>query len=216
MKILNMVFGGAVDWINRLKDLEDVSAGIYIKARADIALRDSTKCPFHKKGLFACEFGINEIDSVYLEELENIGYVTHRVNGNKLLLILGENFQWYTDPKQGDHPTRDFIKYYNELCANYDIVNNSVFEPKTFAMIKQIMGKKDWKQIMEFTFKNWGWIKKELNVGLPTLNVLASSYYWRRIENQFHSKPATVHVGNRHTVNEGDEQFEVKAPKIKK
>lgn len=216
MKILNMVFGGAVDWINKLKDLEDVSAGIYIKARADIALRDSTKCPFHKKGLFACEFGVNEIDSVYLEELENIGYVTHQVNGNKLLLILGENFQWYTDPKQGDHPTRDFIKYYNELCANYDIVNNSVFEPKTFAMIKQIIGKKDWKNIMEFTFKNWAWLKKELNVGLPTINVLSSSYYWRRIENQFHSKPATVHVGNRHTVNEGDEQFEIKAPKIKK
>ena len=216
MRILNMVFGGAMEWINKLKDLEDVSAGIYIKARADISLRDYTKCEYHKQGLLACEFNSDEIDEVYLQELEDIGYVTKRTNGNKLVLILGENFQWYTDPQKTENPMKEFIKHYNSLCASYDIPNNSVFEPKTFAMMKTVMGRKNWKETMEFTFKNWGWLKKELNVGLPTINVLASTYYWRRIENQFNSKPSPNHVGNRHTVNEDDTQFEAKAPKIRK
>jgi hypothetical protein len=216
MRILNLVFGGAMEWVNKLKDLEDVSAGIYIKARADIALRDSLKCPYHKQGLFACEFGLDEIDQVYLDELIDIGYVKTQKQGKKLILILGENFQWFTDPKTTEHPTKEFIKFYNSLCANHDIPNNGVLEPKTFGMIKQIMAKRKWKEVIEFAFKNWSWLKKELNVGLPTLNVFASSYYWRRIENQFESKPALTHVGNRHTVSEDDTQFEAKAPKIKK
>lgn len=216
MRILNLVFGGAMDWINKLKDLEDISAGIYIKARADIALRDGLKCPYHKKGLFACEYGFNEIDQVYLDELVAIGYVKTEVHGDKLILILGENFQWYTDPQKTDHPTKEFIKFYNSLCAANDIPNNAVFEPKTFGMIKQVMAKQQWREVVEFSFKNWSWLKKELNVGLPTLNVFASSYYWRRIENQFKSKPTLTHVGNRHTVAEDDVAFEAKAPKIKK
>ena len=167
-------------------------------------------------GIFACEYEINEIDKTYLEELVNIGYIKIKTEGKKLIMILGENFQWYTDPQKTEHPFKEFISHYNSLCAEFDIPNNCVFEAKTFSMIKQIMAKNKWKEIMEFAFKNWSWVKKELNIGLPTLNVFASSYYWRRIENQFKSKPSLTHVGNRHTVAEGDEAFEAKIPKIKK
>ena len=216
MRILNLVFGGAMEWINKLKNLEDVSAGIYIKARAEIALRDSSKCPHYKEGLFACEYGLDEIDPTYISELVDIGYVTTRVKGDKMLLVLGENFQWYTDPDKTEHPHKEFIRHYNSLCAEFEIPNNCVFEPKTFAMIKQVMAKTNWKEIMHFAFKNWSWLRKELNVGLPTLNIFASSYYWRRIDNHFKVKPTLTHVGNRHTVTEGDEAYEAKAPKIKK
>ena len=218
MRILNMVFSGgdAMDWVNKLKGVEDTSAGIYIKARADISTRDHTKCEYYKQGLLACEYGLSELDPDFVRELEEIGYVAVRVENKKLILVLGENFNWYTDPQKSENPMKEFIRHYSQLCASYDIPNNAVFEAKTFSMMKSIMVRKNWKEIMEFCFKNWSWMKKELNVGLPTINVLSSTYYWRRMENQFKSKPNNNHVGNRHAVEEGDEEFEVKAPKIRK
>lgn len=214
MKILNLIMSSKVDWLKKLKGLEDVSVGVYIKARAEISDKEKN-CKFYASGLLAQEYGIDEIDEVYLDELESIGFVKTKKEGDKLILILGENFQWYTDGPTKVNEQMDFIRYYSKLCAEYDIPNDAVNEPKTHKMIKVIRSYENWKEKLEFVFKNWRkFLSKELSVGRPTLNVLSSQFYWRRIESAYSNKPMVENLGNRYDNQSENSEFEFKKPTI--
>jgi hypothetical protein len=215
MKIFNLLMSGKMEWLGKLKDLEDTSAGIYIKARASILERDKA-CKFYSEGLLAEEYDLNEIDEAYIQELEDIGYIRTETRGKKLILILGEDYQWYTDGPKRTNEQMDFIKLYSKLCSEYDIPNNAVNEPKTHKLIKVIRSYENWESKLEFVFKNWKkHLSKELNTSLPTLNVLASQYYWRRIENVYLNKPVTENIGNRYGSSAEDSEFEFKRPTIR-
>lgn len=95
MKLVHCLLVNKMEWLYRLREMEDQSAGIYIKARASIQGRDK-KCPYLKKGLLVCEYGKDEIDPLYLDELEKAGLIKLKSVGNKLFLYLGEEGVFYT------------------------------------------------------------------------------------------------------------------------
>lgn len=193
-----------MDWMIKLKDLEDTAVGIYVKARINISERDQRTCPFYADGILAAVYGEDELDMDFVNELVGINYVKVQHIPHKLVLVLGEGGQWYTDPIQKSHPQHEFIALYSKLCATNAVDNNLALEKKTFGMIKQVMAKPDWREVLDFAFANWAWLKKELNVGLPTPNVLASDFYWRRIVNQMRNKPS---IANRYTPTVEDDSW---------
>lgn len=197
--IFNLIVSSRMNWLNKLRDVEDTSAGIYVKARADIAARDPKSCPFFAEGLLAIEFDADELDPDFVKELVDIGYAQVRPNGSKILLVLGEGGRWYTDPPSTEHPHHSFLASYTELCSRHGLPNHLTLEPKTFKLIQRVVQKEKHKEILAYAFANWEWLAKELNVSLPTINVLSSDFYWRRIVNHFERR--TVRAGtiaNRH------------------
>lgn len=205
MKLIDLLLVYKMEWLYRLRELEDQSAGIYVKARASVETREKT-CRWLQQGDFVCEFDQDELDPRYVKELADTNLVKIKRFGGKLLLYLGEANRYYTDPKV-EGKGSDLLKVYLDHCRTYDIPagQNVVMEVKTFSMLKTIRGKAQHLDIMAYCFANWKWLKKELSVSLPTLNVLASGYYWKRIENHFRNQPDVQNLGSRYTPEQTEE-----------
>jgi hypothetical protein len=189
------------NWLERLCKLEDMSVGIYIKAR-----QAARKLADYPDGVIGLKFGLNEIDEVYLDELEREGFIKVKRSA-KVEMILGDNHTFFTDGKSSVNPSFKFLKFYENECVKNDLPNNTVVEPVTWGLVKTIRARSNNEEIVEYTLSNWKWLSKELKVNLPTLNVLASKFYWQRIENHFlQNKKQAENLGNRFKEGETDEK----------
>lgn len=178
-----------MEFMSKLEEVSDTTVGIYCKAH------------YHclTKGVMSYEYDPSEYHEDYLQELKETGLVKLTQSKGSYFMVLGEGlFFFYDEPAK--QPKGKAGQWYRDLCYKYSLPDQTIYDPKSYSMLKSIQSRDNWEQIVEFAFSNWSWLGKTLNVSLPTINVLCSKAYWTRIEQQLNHRPTTTdqNLGNRY------------------
>lgn len=194
-------------WVTKFVEMEDISVGVYFKARGEIVKNLKAL-----KGDYSHEIGENEIDEVYLDELVSAELIKLEKVGNKIKLFLGDGTRWYTDPETKDEDAMEVLRTYRQLLSDYNIDMNLNVDGKFLALAKRLKSREDWREVMEYTMKNWKWLKSDLNVSLPTITMFSSTLYWSKIIDHMKNK-SKKGLTNRYQP-ENETEYEWREPTI--